>query len=64
MVRSKLSHCCKKMSNAQNPYDIPLNPGWSIGIFKIADYNPYWHNLMTLYPLKTFMTFHVMLIGS
>ncbi len=27
--------------NVQNPYDIPWNPGWSIGILITAHYNPH-----------------------
>ena len=31
----------RKLSNVQNPYDIPWNPGWLIGILIMAYYNPY-----------------------
>ncbi len=30
-----------QLSSVQNPYDIPLNPGWLIGILIMAHYNPY-----------------------
>ena len=29
------------VSSVQNPYDIPLNPGWLIGVLIMAHYNPY-----------------------
>ena len=31
----------KHLSNVQNPYGIPLNPGWLIGILIMASYIPY-----------------------
>ena len=30
-----------QLSSVEHPYDIPLNPGWFIGILILAYYNPH-----------------------